>query len=181
MTGSGPRHVLLTGPPGCGKTTVVLRLVGRLAGLHLAGFYTREVRETGHRVGFEAVGLSTGRKSVLSHVRSSSRLRVGRYGVDPAALADLVDAELDRINDDVDLFVLDEIGRMELLCPAFVAAVPRLLDGPVPVVATVAARGEGLIAAVKERPDVQLIVVTTDSRDRLPAELERLVRNRRTP
>jgi nucleoside-triphosphatase THEP1 len=77
------------GPPGCGKTTAVLRLVGRLVGLRLAGFYTGEPREGGHRVGFEAVGLSTGGPAPLAHVRSRSRLRVGRYGVEAAAFAEV--------------------------------------------------------------------------------------------
>jgi nucleoside-triphosphatase len=178
MSRAGTKHVLLTGPPGCGKTTAILGLVERLAGLRLAGFYTQEVREKGQRVGFEAVGLSSGHKTVLAHIRSSSRVRVGRYGVEPEALSDLVDAELDRADDDVDLLVLDEIGKMELLCPAFVAIVARLLDGSVPVVASVAARGGGLIAGVKERPDVQVIKLTADNRDGLPAELGRLVRAR---
>ena len=43
---------------------------------------------------------------------------------------------------------MDEIGKMELFCPAFVEAVPRLLEGSFPVVATVALKGQGLIAAV---------------------------------
>jgi nucleoside-triphosphatase THEP1 len=53
------RNLLLTGLPGCGKTTAVRRLVERLADLRLAGFYTQELCEAGSRVGFEAVGLST--------------------------------------------------------------------------------------------------------------------------
>jgi nucleoside-triphosphatase len=71
-----PRHLLLTGPPGCGKTTVILRLLQRLRDLRLVGFYTLEMRQRGQRVGFEIVGLS-GRRAVLAHVRSSSRHRVG--------------------------------------------------------------------------------------------------------
>lgn len=67
---------------------------------------------------------------------------------------------------------MDEIGKMELFCPAFVVTMPRLLDGLVPVVATVALKGQGLIAAVKARTDVRLIHVTNDNRDRLPDELE---------
>src|SRR4051794_14770081 len=84
------KNLLLRGPPGCGKTTCVRRLAERLGDLRLAGFYTAEIREGGNRVGFEAVRLSTGRHAVLAHVRSKSRHRVGRYGVEPAALAQLV-------------------------------------------------------------------------------------------
>jgi nucleoside-triphosphatase len=154
------KHLLLTGPPGCGKTTVVLRLVERLLGIRLAGFYTQELREHGTRAGFEAVGLATGQHAPLAHVCSRSRPRVGRYGVEMASLARMVEAELGRPPDGVDLCVVDEIGTMELLCPEFVEAVPRLLDGPVPMVAAVALRGGGPIAEVKARQKVRLVEVT---------------------
>jgi nucleoside-triphosphatase len=167
-----PKNLLLTGPPSCGKTTVVRRLIERLGGIRLAGFFTRELREGGTRVGFEAVGLSTGWHTLLASVRSPSRLRVGRYGVEPAVLAPLVQAELVKPAGEVGLFVIDEIGKMELLCGEFVDATRRLLDGPVPVVATVALRGGGLIAEAKARPDVRLVEVTQENRDSLPAEQE---------
>ena len=51
------KNLLLTGVPGCGKTTVAKRLTELLAGLRLAGFLTLELREHGQRVGFQAVGL----------------------------------------------------------------------------------------------------------------------------
>jgi nucleoside-triphosphatase len=169
-------NLLLTGPPSCGKTTAILGLSERLADLHLAGFHTRELREGGTRVGFEAVGLSTGRQAVLAHVRSRSRHRVGRYGVEAAALVPIVEAELRLGAGAVDLFIIDEIGKMELLCPEFVDAVRLLLDGPRPVVATVALTGGGLIEEVKGRSDVRLVEVTPANRDGLAAELEAWVR-----
>ena len=49
-------------------------------------------------------------------------------------------------------------------------AVTRTLDGPVPVFATVAAKGGGFIARVKARPDVEIVAVTVENRDRLPHE-----------
>lgn len=61
---------------------------------------------------------------------------------------------------------------MELYCPEFVDAVRRLLDRPVPLLATVALRGEGLIEEVKCRDDVRLVELTAANRDGLPAELE---------
>jgi nucleoside-triphosphatase THEP1 len=39
------KAILLSSPPGCGKTTVIRRLVERLADLRLAGFYTQQIRE----------------------------------------------------------------------------------------------------------------------------------------
>ena len=42
--------------------------------------------------------------------------------------------------------------------------------GPVPLMATVALKGGGLIAEAKARPDVQLVEATAANRDGLPAE-----------
>jgi nucleoside-triphosphatase len=177
MTQDQPiKNVLLTGRPSCGKTTVIHRLAGRLGDLRLAGFYTQEIRERGQRVGFEAIALS-GRRALLAHVRSRSRHRVGRYGVEPDLLEPLVQEELARPGA-VDVYLIDEVGKMELFCPAFVEVVSRLLDGAVPVVLTAAQKGQGLIAQVKARADVHLVVVTEETRDDLPQELVRWVRDR---
>jgi nucleoside-triphosphatase len=137
-----------------------------------AGFYTEEMRDRGQRVGFEIVGLS-GQRRVLAQVRSTSGQRVGRYGVDPSALEAMVQAELIDRADEADLIAIDEIGKMELTCPSFIEVVSRLLDGRVPVIATVALHGSGLIAQVKARADVQVIEVGGHNREQLPEELER--------
>jgi len=164
------KNVLLTGTPGCGKTTVVCRVVEALGGQRLAGFYTREIRQAGKRLGFEAVGLG-GARAVLAHVDFRSANRVGRYGVDVPAFESLIAAEFDKPAEDVDLFVIDEIGKMECFSGLFIERATSILDGPTPVLATVAAKGGGFIAQVKSRPDVLLITVRPSNREQLPAEL----------
>ena len=42
---------------------------------------------------------------------------------------------------------------------------------PIPVVATIALRGGGFIAEVKNRPDVQIVEVTQDNRQTLPGQI----------
>ena len=162
--------MLLTGRPGCGKTTVVWRVARQMAERRLAGFYTQEIRQQGNRLGFEAIGLGGGR-CVLAHKDFRTKRRVGRYGVELDAFNSLVQAELGKLPDAVDLFVIDEIGKMECFSELFVEAATKVLDGPVSVLATIAARGGGLIGRVKARPDVEILTVSAGNRDELPGQL----------
>jgi nucleoside-triphosphatase len=59
--------ILLTGPPGCGKTTAAMKIVGSLGKMTVAGFYTEEIREAGRRKGFRWHRLD-GRCGTLAHV-----------------------------------------------------------------------------------------------------------------
>jgi nucleoside-triphosphatase len=78
------QKILLTGHPGCGKTTLIKRVVKQL-GLAAGGFYTEEIRRRGQRVGFKIVTLD-GEEAVLAHVDFNTKQRVGRYGLDLHAL-----------------------------------------------------------------------------------------------
>jgi nucleoside-triphosphatase len=162
-------NILLVGPPGVGKTTVVMCLATHLQDRAVAGFYTQEIRQAGQRLGFQAATLA-GETVVMAHVDSRGRHRVGRYGVDVASFEQLVLPELARKHE---IMLIDEIGKMECFSSPFVEAVKRLLDGSKPVVATVAIRGGGFIAQVKSRPDAEIWQVTRQDRDELPQRLAR--------
>ena len=161
------KNILLTGPPGVGKTTVIMRLAECLAERNIAGFCTDEIRKAGQRHGFRATTFA-GNSTVLAHVDFRSRNRVGRYGVDVTAFEELVLPELARR---CDLFLIDEIGKMECFSARFVDAVWQILDGPRPVIATVALKGGGFIAEAKARPDVQVWELAKANRDEMPRRL----------
>ena len=166
-------YVLLTAAPGTGKTTVMRRLAERLADARIAGFYTAEMRERGERRGFRLIAYN-GSEALIAHVELPKTHRVGKYGVDVAAIDRASDATLAR-GRGVQLYLVDEIGKMECLSARFVAHMRRILDGRVPLIATVAQRGTGFIAEVKRREDCELLTLTRANRDAMPQQLlERL-------
>ena len=159
------RHILLTGLPGVGKTTIIKQLAHSLASHQPDGFFTQEIRENGIRKGFELVTLD-GRRQLLSHVSIPGPHRVGRYGVDLTGFEKLLET-LDLRHSPSQLVILDEIGQMECLSPRFIEEVEALLDSSKMVVATVGLKGGGFPATVRSRPDCQVVTVTLSNRSTL--------------
>ncbi|HET7874673.1 MAG TPA: nucleoside-triphosphatase [Methylomirabilota bacterium] len=159
-----PHVLLLTGSPGVGKTTVILEVAQALKGRRLGGFYTEEIRAGRERRGFHLTTFD-GRGAPMARVDFRSPHRVGRYGVDVAVIDELAGSSLAPGRD---LYLVDEIGKMECFSQRFVEAVRALLDGAAPVLATVAQKGAGFISEVKARQDAELWEVTRGNRDGLP-------------
>lgn len=163
------RNILISGPPGVGKTTLIRKLAESLKELHPQGFYTAEIREDGIRKGFELVSLD-GKRSLLSHVAIQAKEKVGKYRVDVLGF----EAFLETIfffEKRSSLVIIDEIGKMECLSLKFRRWVEDLLGSERSVLATIALRGEGFIAETKRRRDIRLYEVSLGNRDTLFKEI----------
>ncbi|MEN6319936.1 MAG: NTPase [Syntrophaceae bacterium] len=163
------KNILITGPPGIGKTTLIKILSQILPHSHIAGFYTEEIREKGVRKGFALISFS-GRKSILSHVDIRSRYRVGKYGVDVSNFEEFLDG-IDFLKPETDLIIIDEIGKMECYSTKFKRLTEQLLDSGKPVIATISMKGGGIIEEIKNRSYVKLFVMTQNNRDELLSEI----------
>ena len=168
-----PANLLITGPPGIGKTTVLERVIACLPPAAATGFLTRELRTRGVRQGFVIETLDR-HTALLASVGFGTGPRVGRYRVRVAAL-DAVAVPALAARPGVRLVVVDEIGKMECLSARFCETVRAALDSPVAVLGTVARQGGGFIAEVRRRRDVTLLEVTAANRDALPARIGELL------
>ncbi len=167
------RHILITGPPGIGKTTLIKRISHELQNLNPAGFYTEEIRVEGIRKGFSLVSFD-GKRGMLSHTDITSRYRVGKYGVDIAAFEDFLD-HIAFFNPDIGVIIIDETGKMECISDKFRKLLKTLLEQERLVIATIASKGEGIIEEIKKRDDVELFVMTQNNRNSLLPEILKLV------
>jgi nucleoside-triphosphatase THEP1 len=163
-----PKNLLVTGPPRCGKSTLIEAVVSKID-LPLCGFFTREMRESGRRTGFKIITLD-GKEGVLAHERIKGKVRVGKYGVnlkdlDEIAVPSIIPSRPDRI------IVIDEIGKMECFSTLFRKTLLQALDSPNKVIGSIALKGGEFIQAIKKRSDVELLHVSEENRDRLPASL----------
>jgi nucleoside-triphosphatase len=168
------KNLLITGLPGVGKTTLIKKISEALKSLHPVGFYTEEIREGGERKGFELISLE-GKRGLLSHQEIRSPFRVGQYRVDIKGFEDFLDT-ISFFNPPTRLIIIDEIGKMECLSDRFNKILKEILGSDKWVIGTVAFKGSGLIAEVKEREDVQLLEITHKNRDFLLTEVLQEVR-----
>jgi nucleoside-triphosphatase len=162
---------LITGRPGCGKTTLVRQVLEALRP-PAGGFYTRETRDAdGRRIGFEIVTLD-GRSAVLANVARGGGPWVGRYGVDVDALERVGVPAIERAVNAGHLVVIDEIGRMELLSSAFQRSVVEALRRHRALLATIMLAPHPFADELKAQPDTLLFELTDANRDEVRAQVE---------
>jgi nucleoside-triphosphatase len=163
------RILLLTGNPGVGKTTVLLKVVDALKarGYSVGGMISREVRSSGERVGFEILDLSSNKRGWLAHVNQPDGPRVGKYRVNLNDLEGIgVNAILKAV-EECDVVAIDEIGPMELFSERFKEAVKRAVESGKLVIGVIHWKArDRLMEEVKKREDGGIIEVTLENRNK---------------
>lgn len=160
-------NILFTGLPGCGKSTIIESIVQRIDRPG-TGFYTREIRSKGRRVGFSITTLD-GHHGILAHIDVRSSRRVGRYGVNLHDIDTIAVPSMMPSNDQV-IVVVDEIGKMECFSELFRKTLIEVLDAANTMVGSIGLKGDAFIEAVKKRSDTLVVTVTEKNRNDLVEE-----------
>lgn len=170
------RLLLITGSPGVGKTTLLLKVVEALKsrGYSVGGMISRDVRTSGSRVGFEVTDLNSGSKGWLASVHQERGPRVGKYRVNVDDLNEVGVKAIQEACEKLEVVVVDEIGPMELFSEKFKEAVEKAVESKKLVVSTIHWKMSGeLIDSIKKREDAKIHVLTNENREHLFEEIIR--------
>lgn len=153
-------HIFLTGAVGCGKSTVIRKVLARIPG-PVGGFCTG----FGPRRGETRRALylwPAGEEPIRDDSHTVAQFDAQGPTPLPARFDALGCAAL--FCPEVTLLVMDECGRLEQEARQFQAAVLRALDGTVPVLGVVREGAPGWTAAIGAHPNVTLLEVTAENR-----------------
>lgn len=162
--------LLITGLPGCGKTTLCKKIIQAIKDKKICGILSEEIREGGERKGFKIIDLKTGAEGILAHVSQKEGPRVSKYRIN---LGD-IDKFVSAIKDDCDLTVIDEIGPMELRSEKFIRVVEVAFESDRSVIATIHYKSKHpLVEELKRRKDVIIYEINQANRDKVLEEILR--------
>ena len=132
--------ILITGPPGSGKSTLISRLMGYYTqkNYKVYGFLTPEVRQNNKRKGFDVEDIYSKKKFPLARVEPlNTKFKLGKYSVLIKEFEDYLDTALNIKENLIDLLIIDEIGKMELFSRKFQDLIEKFFQSEVPIIATI--------------------------------------------
>ncbi len=159
--------IALTGAPGVGKTTAVIRVARALKerGVKVGGIVSRELRINNMRVGFEFIDLTTNDRNVLASITGNGP-KVGKYFVNIAGCRFAAERLTNAVRNS-DVIICDEIGPMELKSKEFIDSVKNLLEVDKKVIVVVHQKLQHLLTDEFRNKSSLLINLDLENREKV--------------
>jgi nucleoside-triphosphatase len=157
------KNVFIAGAPGIGKTSLISRLYRDLTPLFIRGFYKEPIQEYKILKGYRLATFDF-QELILAHVHIVGPDRMGEFGLNLDGFSKLISKQLSP-DPKVELFLVDEIGLMECESKKFRQMILKIVDSPIPLIATLASHDVLDILKLKERDDISILNMTYKNRD----------------
>jgi len=132
-------NIFITGNPGCGKSTLIEKLLAEISDKRISGIITPEIRVNGSRQGFKIIDLASRTEEILASVDIQRGPGVSRYRVNTDGIDRIIDKFLESYENS-EYVVIDEIGMMEFYSIKFRETMKIVLGSDKKVIATLSKR-----------------------------------------
>jgi nucleoside-triphosphatase len=176
----------ITGMPSVGKTETLIKIIEKIekSGYTVEGMISEPIVEKKKRVGFYVMDWMTKEQAMFAKLDMECKDKVGKYGVDLFNLERVGVKAIERaINEEaIDIIVIDEIGKMEMLSERFCEVVIEALDSDKPIMVTLHKKSRTpLLQDIRRRDDIRILEVTPVNRNLLPYKIEKIMAEKLPP
>ena len=171
-------HILIVGAPGVGKSTLIQKLLEHNK-KPLFGFETKKEHSLAHRDSGDPIYIyEVGKPGEQREDRLIAWCKDRR----PIPKKEVFDKFAQKLTSPIPknaLILMDEIGFLEQVSPAFCKAVLRLLDGDIPILAAVKDKDTPFLQAVRTHPKARCFHITEENRNSLFSEISEYIHSLR--
>ena len=170
----------ITGAPSAGKTYALNRVLDELRKfddeLKIGGMINEPIMVENRKVGFTVENILTGEKECFAHKELESNKIIDSMPVDFDVLERVGVEAIKTAWDDCDIIVIDEVGKIEVECPAFVNIVKDVIESEKPLLVTLHKKSRNpLLQDIRRKDDIRILEVTKTNRNLLPFKIVRLL------
>ncbi|MBU0498026.1 MAG: NTPase [Candidatus Thermoplasmatota archaeon] len=176
----------ITGMPSVGKTETLIKIIEKIekSGYKIEGMITETLMEDNKRLGFYVKDWVTNERAIFAHLDFDLKDKVGKYGVDLSVLERIGVTAIEKAinSEEIDVIIIDEIGKMEMLSEKFCETVIDALDSDKPILVTLHKKSRTpLLQDIRRRDDIRILEVTAVNRNLLPYKIEKIMAEKLPP
>ena len=182
-----PVKVAISGHPGSGKTSTLLRIAKMLSDEYsIGGFTTHPIKEDEYIVGYSLKNYITEEEGLVAYKGWDVKPRITvlhdeepvNLGIRLAVVNKIATESVRSAVENNDLIIVDEVGKLVSESPEFSEVLTDALESGKPMILTIHKRSRNpLLQNIRKRDDLRTLEVTAINSAMLPSKVVSILKN----